>query len=226
MDRKRIPYSEDLGKRYGRLLVMRVFSEGGRVLAECVCDCGKPKTLESERLRSGNTSSCGCLHREMVGNMARKHGATGTSEWNIWRGMLSRCYCKTSTEYFRYGARGITVCDEWRASFPAFLEHVGKRPSPLYSIERLKNELGYEPGNVKWATDKEQARNTRRNRWIVFQGQRKLIDDWINELGLGKTTFYRAAKRLPDDEALAYAISVRGSAGRVRHPKPTSSLPV
>jgi len=76
--------------------------------------------------------------------------------------MLHRCNNPNAKEYKNYGARGITVCDRWR-DFPAFLADVGERPSSGLSIDRINNDGNYEPGNVRWATPKEQSNNTRRN---------------------------------------------------------------
>lgn len=73
--------------------------------------------------------------------------------------MRKRCYYPAAKNYERYGGRGITVCDEWRNNFSAFLSYMGPKPSPAHSIERIDNERGYEPSNVRWATAKEQAAN-------------------------------------------------------------------
>jgi hypothetical protein len=80
-----------------------------------------------------------------------KHGMYGTPEYNSWCAMKKRCYSPNGRSYKRYGGRGITVCDEWLASFEQFYKDMGRRPGPTYSVERLDNDKGYSPSNCVWA---------------------------------------------------------------------------
>lgn len=96
-----------------------------------------------------------------------RHGMSHTPEYSAWRNMVGRCTpgsrrYEVHREY--YGDRGITVCDQWRASFVNFLADVGPRPSDQHSLDRIDNDKGYEPGNVRWATASEQAQNRRPRR--------------------------------------------------------------
>lgn len=109
-----------------------------------------------------------CIPREIFRkNMAkarevsRTHGESfvRTPEYDAWRNMKQRCSSKKKSEY--YSGRGIVVCDRWIRSFPSFLEDVGRRPGPEYSIDRIDNDRGYEPGNVRWATWTVQMNNRR-----------------------------------------------------------------
>lgn len=108
--------------------------------------------------------------------------------YRIWTGIKTRCFNKNEAVYDRYGGRGIGMCERWVESFEAFLEDMGSRPSPEHSIERIDNEGNYEPGNCRWATDAEQARNKRTNVWLSKDGVTLCLSDWAKRLGLCHST--------------------------------------
>lgn len=118
--------------------------------------------------------------------MGKHHGFKGTRVYNIWCSMKRRCLSKTSQDYHRYGARGITVCDRWM-QFHNFLSDMGEPPEGM-SIERVDNDLGYEPGNCVWATQTEQAFNRRSNRVLTIDGVSKPMSLWADEYGIPRAT--------------------------------------
>jgi hypothetical protein len=120
----------------------------------------------------------------------------------IWRGMIKRCSTPSHPSYQYYGARGIKVCERWRESFDAFLEDVGRIPSP-YSIDRMDNARDYEPGNVRLSTKAEQNRNKSNVPLITFDGVTKARIEWARDLGItSQALAYRLAQGFPLSQAL------------------------
>lgn len=114
----------------------------------------------------------------------KMHGKSRTPEYEIWKGMKARCSNPKHKGYKNYGERDIKVCEKWDSSFEAFLEDVGLRPAPGYSLERIDNNKGYELGNVKWATSAEQGSNKRNNRHLTAFGRTQTLAEWTRETGL------------------------------------------
>lgn len=173
------------GDKFGRLTVVgEAPQKGSKRYWLCACECGGVAAPVNDKLRSGHTKSCGCLSAERRQENITKHGLCGLPEHEIWRGMRKRCEQINSTRYAYYGARGIKVCDEWRRDFLAFLAHVGPRPSPKHSIDRIDGSKGYEPGNVRWCVQSEQLRNYSRNVWVVYLGERMCLIDAARKAGI------------------------------------------
>lgn len=173
-------------RRFGRLFVIDIYrpTKNGQRRWVCVCDCNNLAATTTHRLLNGLCQSCGCLRR----GLPRSHGHTTNGEasrtYKSWRLMLSRCYNKNSNRYYRYGGRGITVCDRWRNSFAAFLEDMGERPERL-TLDRKDNNGPYCKDNCRWATLLEQSRNKSSSKMISYKGETKQLRAWAETLGLG-----------------------------------------
>ena len=177
--------AELTGKVFGRLTVVGfAYVKHNRTHWHCACDCGGALILPNSALQSGNTSSCGCLHRELMSKRFGTHGLCATPEYEVWLALRDRCNNPNNKEYPNYGARGIK-CHPDFDDFPTFLAHVGKRPSKGLMIDRIDNELGYAPGNVRWATPTQQANNKRNNVRLTFRGKTQTATEWCRELNNG-----------------------------------------
>lgn len=110
------------------------------------------------------------------------HGMTHSSEFNIWMKMRSRCEKENDKDYFKYGGRGISVCERWQ-TFENFYADMGNRPDGM-TLDRKDNNKSYSPDNCRWATSKEQARNRRSSKIIEYNGQSMCIAEWADKLGI------------------------------------------
>lgn len=193
--RERNPRVDLYGQRFGKLTV-RGWAGNSRWI--CRCDCGGEAFVLTANLRRGNTSSCGCIKRVGASKRATTHGLSNTPAYRTWLSIRRRCHGNGGHGYDDYGAKGITVCDAWRESVEAFVRDVGQPPSLDHTLDRIDNFRGYEPGNVRWATSKQQARNKRNNVRMEFQGHEfSCIPEFLEWL-LPQLTVHRmdgAAKR-------------------------------
>lgn len=143
------------GKRFGRLLVRSRVGTNTPVQWKCKCDCGKTTIVVSQRLREGQTKSCGCFHKEVI----TKHGKHNSATYKVWENMLTRCRNPNTPFYKDYGGRGIRVCKRWLA-FSNFLADMGERPKGL-TLDRRNTNGHYCPSNCRWISSKLQLRNRR-----------------------------------------------------------------
>ena len=125
-----------------------------------------------------------------------RHRKKRAPEYNLWITIYQRCYNPKSSGYYKYGKKGIRVCQRWRDSFPAFLADVGRRPSPDYSLDRFPDRHGnYEPGNVRWATRKEQQINRDVTHQYSYGGFIGTLEEWSKRTGISYTTLDTRIRR-------------------------------
>ena len=184
---------EETGNRFGRLLVL------GRHLTNtkwaywlCICDCVKEKIVRSDHLRSNKIQSCGCLRLESIKESCTVHGhnrkGVRSPTYTSWREIFHRCCNPKYGTYHRYGGRGISFDPKWR-SFEAFLEDMGERP-PGHTLDRVNVDGMYTKDNCRWATKKEQARNTSANNRVLYEGREVLLIALAESLGVNPDSFW------------------------------------
>jgi hypothetical protein len=189
------------GQRFGRLTAesrAENMGEGRSAKARwnCRCECGNVTVVFAHALKSGNTTSCGCLKQETCvtnGKLKRRHGMTKSRTWVSWDSMLQRCENRKHKSYKNYGGRGITICDRWH-TFENFHADMGDAPEGL-SIERNDVNGNYEPSNCRWATMLEQGANKRNNTLITANGETKPLSAWCRQYGISKVTLMDRIKR-------------------------------
>lgn len=161
-----MPKFKDItGQKFGRLQVVGLTGEinkDRRHLWYAQCDCGNTCEVISKHLISGETKSCGCLKTELMIKRNTTHGLRFTREYEIWLGIKKRCFDKNHDTYVNYGAKGITMFPEWKEDFEKFLAYVGECPEKDSTIDRIDNNLGYFPDNVRWLPPADQSRNKKK----------------------------------------------------------------
>jgi hypothetical protein len=201
-----------LGQRFGRLTITgRAATRYGQTAWSAVCDCGKTLETTGQRLRIGKIKSCGCIRKEIASKgLNIKHGKSGTPAWRSWKAMLDRCENVKDHSYPNYGGRGIHVCERWQ-EFAHFLADMGERP-PGTSLDRYPDNNGnYEPGNCRWATVVQQARNKRTTRYLTANGKTLSLGDWSAITGIGTAVLWaRISRGWAGDKAVSTAVQHRG----------------
>ena len=219
-ERKMSKFVDLTGKKFGRWEVIEYVGrvKNNRPTWKCRCECGIVREVVAGSLINEISKSCGCLHKEIVSEIGKvagkiphiKHGHSRrgkkTKEFRAWVNIKVRCYNKNAIKHKIYKENGIQVCQRWLDSFENFLEDMGRAPSSKHSIDRIDNNGDYCKENCRWATDIEQAQNTRKNVWIELEGQRKIKADWEKELGVtGSFISYRLKKNIPFPEIVRQA---------------------
>lgn len=187
------------GQHFGYWKVIERFecTEGKRTKWVCECKCGTRKVVDSVTLRNGTSKSCGCMRTEILLKRVQTHGKRKTRLYRIWARMIQRTTNRNQADYDYYGGRGIAVCKEWREDFATFEKWAKENGyAENLTIERKDNNMGYQPDNCRWATRKEQNRNTRRTHYLTYNGQTKPLTDWAEEMSIPRHVLDARINRL------------------------------
>ena len=186
------------GKRFDRLIVIeraedKEYSCGKKaIMWKCQCDCGNTVIRSSGTLSCNSSHSCGCKQKEILKKAIYRHGKVKHRLYGVYYAMISRCYRKNDKRYKTYGARGVTVCDEWLGkdgfvNFIKWAESVGwdeeKNGRTQQSLDRIDNNKGYSPENCKFSTSLEQAQHTTRSHYLTFNGETHTLSEWDRMCG-------------------------------------------
>lgn len=194
--------AQDLTGRVFGFLTIKSYagSDGKKSLWNASCACGAAITVvgaEMTKKRGPGNQSCGCQRGALIGAKRRTHGMTEHPAYWVWRSMHDRCRLPTHQAWRNYGGRGITVTMEWE-TFQAFWRDMGPTYRPGLTLERVDNSKGYSAENCRWASYKEQARNTRENRMVDTPKGRMLVVEASEVSGIGVTTLlYRLDNDCP-----------------------------
>lgn len=194
------------GLRFGILTALCPDEESSRRNRKMIwfyeCDCGivcrKVGADVTSTERKGRVPNCGCLTSFQISQANRTHGRTHHELYGVWNGMKQRCHLESHPAYFRYGARGIFVCDKWRASFEAFWDDMFPSWAKGLDLDRRDNSKGYSPENCRWVTRKENNRNRRSTVYVDTPQGRMTVAKAGEIYGLNKTTLhYRIRHQWP-----------------------------
>ena len=190
------------GKVFGRLTVLSLTrTENKRSYYLCKCECGVEKEIRQDSLKSGRTTSCGCVQREAVTIHGHYSNDKASPTTMSWKSMLARCTDPNHANYAHYSSKGITVCDRW-FDFNNFLADMGERPEGS-QIDRMDNSLGYSKDNCRWVTPKINSNNKDNCVYLTIKDKTQTVTQWSEELGLSRDVVYqRLAKGWTSEEAL------------------------
>lgn len=198
------------GHKYGRWMVLeRAPNRGAVTHWRCRCECGEVGEVSTQNLRSHQSTSCGCRTAESTRRRSLKHGATvgrkELPEYKAWKQAKLRCYSLRNPDYHYYGGRGIVMYEGWLHDFAAFYAHMGPRPSG-YTLERIRVDGNYEPGNCVWASRHTQANNTRQCHYIIHKGQRLTLSQLAAMYGVDYAAVRNRFKRGQSPDQIIFAL--------------------
>jgi len=163
--------------------VQNLFCEKGNL--QCLClGCHQLKSNEEKIMRKGFSSK------------------EAEATYQCWLDMKQRCYNTNSQRYPTHGARGISVCTEWKNSYQTFLKDMGEKPAGL-TLDRKDNNGNYNKENCRWATPKEQANNRSTCIYVEYNGTTKTVQQWAQEIGITHSSLMKRLRNWPIEKALS-----------------------
>lgn len=208
------------GQRFGMLVAVSPHthrtSSGKHVLQwDCVCDCGNAARVNSQALRLGRQKSCGCYRNAIVAaGLHTTHGRARTKEHMAWCGAKGRCFNPKNRRFAIYGGRGITMSEEWRNDFTAFLRDMGDAPEGS-SLDRIDNDGDYRAGNCRWVTQRAQCLNNGRNQRVEFRGEMLTYSEIAQMTGVEAGALRKRIVRGQTPEFAVEALTLHGIKSRV-----------
>lgn len=173
-------------------VIERAESGNKRAMWLCECFCGNNFIESGSRIREGSRKSCGCLRKKQTIKRNTKHNKSHTRLYHIWCGIKARCNNPNNPYFYRYGGRGIKICDEWNKSFDEFYKWSDKNGySEKLTIDRIDNDGNYEPDNCRWANYSMQGRNKRNNALSEYKGKLRTRAEIAELTGLSYDTIRR-----------------------------------
>ncbi len=172
--------------------------KAGKSRHEFICYCGNKFVATTTLIRNKSVQSCGCLRLETH----TTHGLSNTKSYRIWHDIMRRCYDKRRRWYFRYGGKGITVCERWH-NFENFYKDMGEKPKGL-SIERVDNSKGYSKSNCIWADNFVQANNRSNNHNIYIYGVKYTLAQASRKFNIPyRSLMWKLKKGMSAEDAIA-----------------------
>jgi hypothetical protein len=182
----------EIGHEFGRWTVVGETYTGKHFKRHvpCRCACGTERDVDLMSLLKGHTTSCRCKANELTTQRNFKHGLSHAPGAKTWYNMIHKCHDPNNPNYKNYGARGIKVCDRWRASLEDFLADMGPPPESGCDIDRIDNEGDYSPENCQWLDHKANTRKRRNTIWITINGKTACLKEWCEKAGLNYMNVY------------------------------------
>lgn len=183
----------------GRLIFLNSIKVKKREYFVVKCECGNIKEVRKDSFNSNKTKSCGCLLKEVATTQGKinftSHGIYGSELYKIWSNAKDRCYRKNNNRYYRYGALGITMCDEWKGNVLHFYKWAINNGYVVgLSLERKDLNKGYDPNNCIWISKHTQAKNKNNTYKILIGNEYRTLKEYSFLKGFSLSSLYHFVK--------------------------------